>query len=85
MLLFIMTAYAQTDNAGPKPFSNYTEYKGLVILSGQIGNADAGFNEEVHQALNNVRAISINGCTNCYPKSFPYIITDLGIGNKIKI
>ena len=34
-----------------------TEYKGLVILSGQIGNADAGFNEEVHQALNNVSAI----------------------------
>jgi 2-iminobutanoate/2-iminopropanoate deaminase len=54
MLLFIMTAYAQTDNAGSKPFSNYTEYKGLVFVAGQIGNADAGFSEEVHQALNKV-------------------------------
>jgi hypothetical protein len=26
------------------PFSNYTEYRGLVFVSGQIGNADAGFN-----------------------------------------
>jgi enamine deaminase RidA (YjgF/YER057c/UK114 family) len=41
MGLFIMTAYAQTDNAGSKVFSNYTGYKGLVFVSGQIGNADA--------------------------------------------
>jgi reactive intermediate/imine deaminase len=27
------------------------------FVSGQIGNADAGFNEEVHQALNNVSDI----------------------------
>ncbi|WP_158085385.1 RidA family protein [Niastella vici] len=57
MGLLIMTAYAQTDNAGSKPFSNYTEYKGLVFVAGQIGNADAGFSEEVRQALNNVNAI----------------------------
>ena len=57
MLLLITTAYAQTDNAGSKPFSNYTEYKGLVFVAGQIGNADAGFSEEVRQALNNVNAI----------------------------
>lgn len=54
---FITTTYAQTNNAGPKPFSNYTEYKGLVFVSGQIGNGDAGFNEELRQALDNISAI----------------------------
>jgi 2-iminobutanoate/2-iminopropanoate deaminase len=57
MLLFIMTACAQTNNAGSKPYSNYTEYKGLVFVSGQIGIADAGFREELRQALDNVSAI----------------------------
>ena len=57
MGLFITAAYAQTDNTGSKPFSNYTERKGLVFVSGQIGNADTGFNEEVRQALNSVSAI----------------------------
>lgn len=57
MLLFITTVSAQTDNIISKPFSNYTEYKGLVFVSGQIGNADAGFREELHQVFKNVSAI----------------------------
>jgi len=58
MGLFITTASAQTGNAGPKPFNNYTEYNGLVFVSGQIGNGgEAGFKEELRQALDNVSAI----------------------------
>ncbi|MCS3794706.1 RidA family protein [Niastella sp. OAS944] len=57
MLLFITTVSAQTNNVVSKPFSNYTEYKGLVFVSGQIGNTDAGFSEEIHQALQNVSAM----------------------------
>ena len=57
MLLFITTVSAQTNNVVSKPFSNYTEYKGLVFVSGQIGNTDAGFSEEIYQALQNVSAM----------------------------
>jgi 2-iminobutanoate/2-iminopropanoate deaminase len=54
LLLFSASAHAQTNSVQSKPFSNYTEYKGLIFVSGQIGNPDAGFNEEVHQAFRNV-------------------------------
>lgn len=54
LLLLFASAHAQTNSVQSKPFSNYTEYKGLIFVSGQIGNADAGFNEEVHQAFRNV-------------------------------
>ena len=57
LLSFVLTAHAQTKKVQSKPFSNYTEYKDLIFVSGQIGNADAGFNEEARQAFRNIGEI----------------------------
>lgn len=56
-LLFFVTAQAQTVENQVRPFSNYTEHSGLIFVSGQIGNQEAGFKEEVRQAIRNVEQI----------------------------
>ena len=52
--VLVTTAHAQKNSIEAKPYSSSTAYKGLIFVSGQIGNADAGFTKEVHQALSNV-------------------------------
>lgn len=46
--VFFTAAHAQ------KMYSNFTAYKELIFVSGQIGNAKDGFAKEVQQALSHV-------------------------------
>lgn len=53
--VLVTAAHAQKNSIQSTPYSNFIAYNGLIFVSGQIGNADAGFTKEVHQALSNVK------------------------------